>query len=155
MCLKFSMTKCFNIFEKVCRLETASFSSPLTCGESSCNVDFFKCFLKPESWPLRAEMKAGLPVLVLVVGFSRKAPSTNRTMQQSGLGRPGAEPPPAQAHSIKPVLGTSGSTEHFHLSVQFSSIAQSCPTLCDPMDCSTPGFPVHHQLPKLTQTHVH
>ena len=34
-------------------------------------------------------------------------------------------------------------------SVQFSSVAQSCPTLCDPMDCSTPGFPVHHQLPEL------
>ena len=40
-------------------------------------------------------------------------------------------------------------------SVQFSSVAQSCPTLCHPMDCSTPGFPVHHQLPKLTQIHVH
>ena len=39
--------------------------------------------------------------------------------------------------------------------VQFSSVAQSCPTLCNPMDCSTPGFPVHHQLPELTQTHVH
>ena len=39
--------------------------------------------------------------------------------------------------------------------VQFSSIAQSCPTLCDPMDCSMPGFPVHHQLPEFTQTHVH
>ena len=39
--------------------------------------------------------------------------------------------------------------------VQFSSVAQSCPTLCDPMDCSTPGFSVHHQLPELTQTHVH
>ena len=37
----------------------------------------------------------------------------------------------------------------------FSSVAQSCPTLCDPMDCTTPGFPVHHQLPELTQTHVH
>ena len=36
-----------------------------------------------------------------------------------------------------------------------SSVAQSCPTLCDPMDCSTPGFPVHHQLRELTQTHVH
>ena len=35
---------------------------------------------------------------------------------------------------------------------QFSSVTQSCPTLCDPMDCSTPGFPVHHQLPELTQT---
>ena len=39
-------------------------------------------------------------------------------------------------------------------SVQFNSVAQSCPTLCDPMDCSTPGFPVHHQLPELAQTHV-
>ena len=35
------------------------------------------------------------------------------------------------------------------------SVTQSCPTLCNPMDCSTPGFPVHHQLPELAQTHVH
>ena len=40
-------------------------------------------------------------------------------------------------------------------SVQFSLVAQLCPAVCDPMDCSMPGFPVHHQLPKLTQTHVH
>ena len=40
-------------------------------------------------------------------------------------------------------------------SVQFSSVTQSCPTFCDPMDCSTPGFPVHHQLPEPAQTHVH
>ena len=39
-------------------------------------------------------------------------------------------------------------------SVQFSSVAQSCPTLCDPIDCSTPGLPVHHQLLEFTQTHV-
>ena len=38
---------------------------------------------------------------------------------------------------------------------QFSSVAQLCPTLCDPMDCSMPGFPVNHQLLELTQTHVH
>ena len=44
---------------------------------------------------------------------------------------------------------------HFSLSVQFSSVAQSCPTLCDPMNHSTPGLPVHHQLPEFTQTHVH
>ena len=36
-----------------------------------------------------------------------------------------------------------------------SSVAQSCLTLCDPMNCSTPGLPVHHQLPEFTQTHVH
>ena len=41
------------------------------------------------------------------------------------------------------------------LSVLFSSVTQSCPTLCDPMDCSRPGFPVHHQLPELAQTHVY
>ena len=40
-------------------------------------------------------------------------------------------------------------------SAQFSSVAQSCPTLCDPMNCSTPGLPVHHQLPEFTQIHVH
>ena len=39
--------------------------------------------------------------------------------------------------------------------IQFSSVAQSCPTLCNPMDCSTPGLPVHHQLPELAQTYVH
>ena len=38
---------------------------------------------------------------------------------------------------------------------QFSSVAQSCPTLCDPMNCNTPGLPVHHHLPEFTQTHVH
>ena len=40
-------------------------------------------------------------------------------------------------------------------SVQFSSVAQLCPTLCDPMNRGTPGLPVHHQLPEFTQTHVH
>ena len=40
-------------------------------------------------------------------------------------------------------------------SVQFNSVTQSYPTLCDPMNCSTPGLPVHHQLPEFTQTHVH
>ena len=42
-------------------------------------------------------------------------------------------------------------TRHF----QFSSVAQSCPTLCNPMNHSTPGLPVHHQLPESTQTDVH
>ena len=39
--------------------------------------------------------------------------------------------------------------------LHFSSVAQSCPTLCEPMDCNTPDLPVHHQLPGFTQTHVH
>ena len=51
-----------------------------------------------------------------------------------------------------PALGTQGPAGG---SVQFSSVTQSCLTLCDPMDCSMPGLPVHHQLPEFTQTHVH
>ena len=39
--------------------------------------------------------------------------------------------------------------------IQFSLVTQSCLTLCDPMDCSMPGLPIHHQLPEFTQTHVH
>ena len=44
---------------------------------------------------------------------------------------------------------------HYIHSVQFTSDAQLCPTLCDPMNRGTPGLPVHHQLPEFTQTHVH
>ena len=44
---------------------------------------------------------------------------------------------------------------YLHPNVQFSSIFQLCPTLCDPMDYSIPGFPVHHQILEFTQTHVH
>ena len=43
----------------------------------------------------------------------------------------------------------------FKSSVQFSSVAQSCPTFCDPINFSMPGLPVYHQLPEFTQTHVH
>ena len=43
----------------------------------------------------------------------------------------------------------------YQLSVQFTSVAQSCLTLCDPMNRSTPGLPVHHQLPEFTQSHIH
>ena len=66
-------------------------------------------------------------------------------------------------HTLKISLFTSYNGNLYYIfasqisppSVQFSSVTQSCPTLCNPMDCSMPGFPVHHQLPELTQTHVH
>ena len=45
--------------------------------------------------------------------------------------------------------------DRVNLSQSVSSVTQSCLTFCDPMECSTPGFPVHHQVPELTQTHVH
>ena len=44
---------------------------------------------------------------------------------------------------------------HRHILFEFSSVSQACPTLCDPMGCSMPGFPVHHQLLELAQIHVH
>ena len=52
-------------------------------------------------------------------------------------------------------LNHQGNPSRIFNSVQFSSVTQSCPTLCNPMNRSTPGFPVHHQLPEFTQTHVH
>ena len=54
-------------------------------------------------------------------------------------------------------VGRSGTWDHSlkMTSTKFSSVAQLCPTLCDPMNRSTPGLPVHHQLPEFTQTHVH
>ena len=60
-----------------------------------------------------------------------------------------------QKHQFFGTQLSSWSNSHICTSVQFSSVTQSCPTLCDPMDCSTPGFPVHHQLSAFTQTHVH
>ena len=59
-------------------------------------------------------------------------------------------PPEGMSHSA-------GVTQYCHRSriSQFSSIAQSSPTLCEPRDCSMPGFPVHHQLLEFTQTHIH
>ena len=51
---------------------------------------------------------------------------------------------------LKPALSLSSFCCH-----QFSSVAQLCPTLCDPMNCSTPGLPVHHKLLEFTQTHIH
>ena len=52
-------------------------------------------------------------------------------------------------------VGGRSKREGIYVSVQFSSVAQLCLTLCHPMNHSTPGFPVHHQLPEFTQTHVH
>ena len=56
------------------------------------------------------------------------------------------------AHADAPNETLGSSTSH---PPHFSSVAQSCPTLCNPMNCSMPGLPVHHQLPESTQTHVH
>ena len=52
---------------------------------------------------------------------------------------------------VKSYLSCVNSNINIHIgSVQFSAVAQSCPTMCDPIDCSVPGLPVHHQLPEFT-----
>ena len=60
-----------------------------------------------------------------------------------------------QSHNIIYINYMRFSVCALHLVAQFSSVTQSCPTLCDPMNCSTPGLPVHHQFPEFTQTHIH
>ena len=71
------------------------------------------------------------------------------------LSQQGLNPKLLQCRQILYCLSHQESPEKGISSVQFSSVAQSCPTLCDPMNRSTPGLPVHHQLPEFTQTHVH
>ena len=56
---------------------------------------------------------------------------------------------------LKNFWNTKTAKNNIPIQVQFSSVTQSCATLCDPMDLSTAGVPVHHQLPEFAQTHVH
>ena len=60
-----------------------------------------------------------------------------------------------QSKGLSRVFSNITVQKHQFFGAQFSSVAQLCLTLCNPMDCSTPGFTVHHQLPELTQTQVH
>ena len=77
-----------------------------------------------------------------------------RYKEESPLSSPPLLPFPAELPHLSHVRAAGRCTPVFS-SVQFSSVTRSCSTLCDPMDCSTPGFPVHHQFLELAQTHVH
>ena len=85
--------------------------------------------------------------------------STGFSRQEYWSGLPFPSPGDLPDPGIKPVsaalVGGFFTTAPIHSTMIFSSVAQSCPTLCDPMNRSTPGLPVHHQLPEFTQTHVH
>ena len=59
--------------------------------------------------------------------------------------------PPPSLEQVSQIISPS----HQHFNMQFSSVVQSCPTLCNPMNCSIQGLPVHHQFLESTQTHVH
>ena len=56
---------------------------------------------------------------------------------------------------LKMLSSEPSASQDSNIKDHFSSVTQSCPTLCDPMNCSTSGLPFHHQLPEFTQTHVH
>ena len=86
--------------------------------------------------------------LVLIWGGSKQRAPCRRTTGQ-GIGR---EKMPSKTTGED---GPHCSQGCLCPSVQFSSVAQSCPTLCNPMNHSTPGLPVHHHLPEFTQTHLH
>ena len=94
----------------------------------------------------------------LSMAFSRQEYWSRLPFPPPGdLPSPGIEPASLASPALPGRFFTTEPPQKPHLlvSVQFSSVAQSCPTLCDPMNRSTPGLPVHHQLPEFTQTHVH
>ena len=95
--------------------------------------------------------------LLCLWGFSRQEYWSGQAIPSSGeLPNPGMEHlclTFAIANGFFTTRATWEAPVHICI-YQFSSVAQLCPTLCNPMDCSTPGFPVHHQLLEPTQTHV-
>ena len=91
----------------------------------------------------------------LSMAFSRQEYWSGMPFSSPGdLPDPGIEPESFTFPALAGKFFTTSAT-WMPPSVQFSSVAQSCPALCDPMDCTTPVLPVHCQLPEFTQTHVH
>ena len=96
----------------------------------------------------------------LSMAFSRQESWSGSPCPPPGhLPDPGIEPTslisPVLAGGFFTTSATYLNTNHCFSTIQFSSVAQSCPTLCNPMNRSMPGLPVHHHLPEFTQTHVH
>ena len=89
------------------------------------------------------------------MGFPRQEYWSGLPLPSPGnLPEPGIEPTSLVSLALAGRLFTTSATwEAIH--VEFNSVAKSCLTLCDPINRSTPGLPVHHQLPEFTQTHVH
>ena len=89
-----------------------------------------KAIFSGQSWPLVSRKMLGRAIAICWEGLESRFP-------------------PYSIHLAPKIL------RNGYPSFQFNSVAQSCPILCDPMNRSTPGLPVHHQLPEFTQTHVH
>ena len=95
--------------------------------------------------------------LPLSMGFSRQEYWNGLPFPlPEDLSDPGIEPTSLASPALAGGFFTTNITwEAKNMTIQFSSVSQLCPILCNPMDCSTPGLPVHHLLPEFTQTHVH
>ena len=95
----------------------------------------------------------------LSIGFSRQEYWSDFLFPPPGyLPNPGVETTFLISLALAGIFFTTSATWGVHKIYeldQIRSVAQSCPTLCDPMNCSTPGLPVHHQRPEFTETHVH
>ena len=115
-------------------------SSPAASNGDLCMLSLFSCvWLFATPWTVACQAP-------LSMGFSRQ-----EYWSELPFPLPGNLP-----RDRTPVMSPALAGEFFSTSPTSASlVAQSCPTLCNPMDCSTPGFPVHHQLWALAQTHVH
>ena len=95
-------------------------------------------------------------MLLCLWGFSRQEYCSGLPCPPLGdLPDPGFKPTSLMSPALADGFITTSTAWEALISCQFSSVAQPCPNLCNPMDCGTPGFPVHHQLPELTQLLVH
>ena len=124
-------------------------SRPIMCA---CALSCFSCFrLLATLWTVACQAPLSL-------GSSRQEYWSGLPCPPPGdLPDPGTELEPPKSPALAGGVFTTEPPGKplVHNSVQFSSVTQSCLTLCDPMDCSMPGLPVHHQLLEFTQTHVH
>ena len=94
----------------------------------------------------------------LSLGFFRQEYWSGLPCRSPGnLPNPGIKPASRTSPALTGIFFTTSATweAHLFISDQIRSVAQSCPTLCDPMNRSTPGLPVHHQSPEFTETHIH
>ena len=110
-----------------------------------------KGVLHKRRYPMHDELTIDGRLFILGDSWGRK------TRDTEGLRPKNQQKQQKATFQVIQILSTRGRTLTLSCisSVQFSSVAQSCPTLCDPMNRSTPGLPVHHQRPEFTQTHVH
>ena len=119
-------------------------------------TQFVLLIIVTQSCPTLCDPMEPTRLAPLFMEFSTQEYSSGLLFPSPGdLPDPGTEPASLASPALVGGFFTTVPPGASKPSVQFSSVAQSCPTLCDPMNHSMPGLPVHHQLPEFTQTHVH